>query len=118
MERLVRARTLAWLSGDSVVYDRYTWVPSRESRLLSARRVPPFDIDGFEIVDYPDLTMVSYVLTVYRNEEEGAPFMRHHRTEVWVSDGVRWKEAAAESQDLVVPDEFCDWGAGGEPAPF
>lgn len=117
MERLVRTRTVAWLSGDADVYNRYTSETSPEPKVPSARRIPPFDIDHFEIVDYPELTMVNYVLTVYRDEEEGAPFMRHRRTEVWVSDGVRWKEAPAQSLDLAVPDEFCDWGVGGEPTP-
>lgn len=105
VERLVRARTVAWFAGDDREYANYTtgrflWngTPFRQKARLhfDAR---PFDLTGFHVVEYPNVAIVSYVLTEYLNYEDGGPFDRRRRTELWVRDQTEWKAAAAESSE-------------------
>jgi hypothetical protein len=106
LERLVRARTVAWFTADLDGYSKYTatrflWngasVPqSRRTQFPDTR---PFEITGLQVFEYPNVAVVSYVLTEYLNYEEGAPFDRQRRTETWVRDKTGWKAAAAQSSE-------------------
>jgi hypothetical protein len=105
LERLVRARTVAWFSGDNGGYAQFTtrhflWNgnPARQ-RVRLEFDARPFDVTSFQVVEYPNVAIVSYVLTEYLNYENGAPFDRRRRTEFWVRDKSGWKAAAAESNE-------------------
>ena len=106
LEASVCARALAWLTGDFESYFRHTtgsyrWsgAPIPELTRSQSSGAPPFEIDDLHIVEYRDLSIVSYVLTVCRNERAGAPFDRWRRTEVWTLEDGHWKAAAADSHE-------------------
>lgn len=106
LEKLVHARTLAWFAGDADQYAKYTtkhflWngTPVRNGIRTDFPDARPFEITGFQVVEYANVAIVSYTLTEYLNYEEGAPFDRRRRTETWVRDEAGWKAAAAQSSE-------------------
>jgi len=106
LETSVCARALAWLTGDFDSYFRlttgnYRWSgdPIRQWAQPEPGHALPFEMDDLRVVVCSDLYIVSYVLTVYRDEERDTCSGRWQRTEVWILEGGHWKAAAADSRE-------------------